>query len=219
MATHYDVLGVPVDATPAQVRQAYHQLARALHPDRLQGASPVDRERAARRMQEVNEAWRVLRDPTTRLGYDQAIGVSKRRSRAAGANGGRRPRYVSVEDDEFDDDYEIPPPPEPGDVGVAVVRALPWVAVLVVLGLIFLVTAVAGNDGRASKGAEFEGRCVASGSASAVVTVPCQGPNDGKVVLVVDRASLCPDGSTGRNIEGDRWLCLQPVHPVPAANR
>lgn len=220
MATHYEVLGVPSDAPPAQVRRAYHDLARALHPDHLQSAPPVDRDRAARRMQEVNEAWRILGDPASRLAYDRALGlVSRRRACAVAADLSPGAVGPGFEDDDLDEPFPPGPPAEPGDVGVAVARALPWVVALVVLGIIFLVTAVAG-DKRASKGPDqFVSRCISSGPASAVVTVPCDGPNEGRVVLVVDRPSLCPDGSDGRAVEDDRWLCLRPVRPIPPAER
>ena len=64
----YSVLGVPDGAEPATVRRAYLQLAREHHPDLHPDGAP--RSRAERRMQEVNEAWAVLSDETTRAEYD-----------------------------------------------------------------------------------------------------------------------------------------------------
>jgi curved DNA-binding protein CbpA len=180
--THYEVLGVGPSASAEEVRRAYVELARALHPDRAHGD--------ARRMQEVNEAWRVLRDPTARRAYDASLAPP--------------PPLEDV------DPMDVPfhaPEAEPGDVGVAIARALPWVAILVVLALIFLVTAVANRSGR-DESEDLVGRCVRLERASEVEVVPCTEANDGRVELVVDRPALCPDGSDGQGMADDRWLCL-----------
>jgi hypothetical protein len=214
VATHYDVLGVPQNAAPEVIRRAYLDLARALHPDRTHGEAPADAELASRRMQEVNEAWRVLREPASRAAYDRAHSLA-RRSVSRPAAAAPPPRHLFEDDDDDLDRPFISAPAEPGDIGVTIVRALPWVAITVVLGAIFVFTAFAGNDRQPSGPQDLVGRCVSSGNVAAIVAVPCQGPNDGKVVLVVDRASLCPDGSSSRPIEGDQWLCLEPNNPIP----
>jgi len=53
------ILGVPIGASPENIRTAYHDTARLLHPDRFQ----VDRDRVAaeERMKRVNAAYEVLR--------------------------------------------------------------------------------------------------------------------------------------------------------------
>ena len=61
----YAVLGVSSNATPEQLREAYRDLARRLHPD-VAGTSQDD----ALRMAEVNHAWSVLSDPVSRRDYD-----------------------------------------------------------------------------------------------------------------------------------------------------
>ncbi|MEM9034030.1 MAG: J domain-containing protein [Actinomycetota bacterium] len=68
MATHYDVLGVPHDATPDVIRQAYRRLAREHHPDRR--GTAVDPGAA---MARLNEAWTVLSDPDSRARYDTLV--------------------------------------------------------------------------------------------------------------------------------------------------
>jgi hypothetical protein len=62
---HYDVLGVPPDATRAEVRRAYLALAREHHPDRVGGS--LDR------MQALNQAWETLGDPDLRRRYDRTL--------------------------------------------------------------------------------------------------------------------------------------------------
>lgn len=69
--THYEVLGVPRTATPAEVRRAYVALAREHHPDFHTVDDPDEQARSAERMRAANEAWRVLSDPDRRLRYDE----------------------------------------------------------------------------------------------------------------------------------------------------
>jgi molecular chaperone HscB len=48
------------------VEKRYRELARVLHPDRHLGGSPGERRMALGRAVEVNEAWRLIRDPIRR---------------------------------------------------------------------------------------------------------------------------------------------------------
>lgn len=63
---YYAVLEVSAGATHAQIRQAYHRLARQCHPD-------VARDpKAAERFEALAEAYKVLRDPKQRRTYDES---------------------------------------------------------------------------------------------------------------------------------------------------
>jgi hypothetical protein len=68
----YDVLGVPDDATAAQIKRAYRLRVRLLHPDHHAGAAPELREEASRAAQDLNEAWAVLGDPWRKEAFDRA---------------------------------------------------------------------------------------------------------------------------------------------------
>lgn len=57
-----EVLGVEPDASPAEIREAYRTLSRLYHPDRHQSAPSAVQREANRRMQQVNEAYRILMD-------------------------------------------------------------------------------------------------------------------------------------------------------------
>ena len=62
---YYKVLGVERTASEADVKKAFRKLARKHHPDVNKAAD------AASRMQELNEAYDVLRDAEKRAAYDQ----------------------------------------------------------------------------------------------------------------------------------------------------
>ncbi|MGW2836832.1 molecular chaperone DnaJ [Streptomyces sp. NPDC001493] len=75
---YYKVLGVPKDATDAEIKKAYRKLAREFHPD----ANKSDA-KAEERFKEISEANDVLGDAKRRKEYDEA--------RALFGNGGFRP--------------------------------------------------------------------------------------------------------------------------------
>jgi molecular chaperone DnaJ len=75
---YYKVLGVPKDATEAEIKKAYRKLAREFHPD----ANKSNAE-AEERFKEISEANDILGDAKKRKEYDEA--------RALFGNGGFRP--------------------------------------------------------------------------------------------------------------------------------
>ncbi|WP_327289653.1 molecular chaperone DnaJ [Streptomyces sp. NBC_01198] len=74
----YKVLGVPKDATDAEIKKAYRKLAREFHPDANKGDA-----KAEERFKEISEANDVLSDVKRRKEYDEG--------RALFGNGGFRP--------------------------------------------------------------------------------------------------------------------------------
>jgi curved DNA-binding protein CbpA len=198
VATHYDVLGIRASATPAQVRQAYVDKARQLHPDGYGGRPEHEIDAARRAMQDVNEAWRVLREPASRAEYDRSLREPAPTSRQL---------HPSAHDEWLDRPYPRHAA-EPGDLTVAVVRAVPWIAVLVVLGAIFVFTAFARHDGAGGDG--LIGKCVVMLDGKATQR-PCDGPNDGRVVGVVREANLCTSSATPNVAAGGKWYCLRPA--------
>lgn len=69
----YRVLGLKATATEGEIRVAYVQLARVLHPDRYQSGSEAEQNLAGRRMREVNGAWEVLGKADRRAVYDAEL--------------------------------------------------------------------------------------------------------------------------------------------------
>jgi molecular chaperone HscB len=68
MADPFSTLGIEpcFDLDLAQLEQRHRELSRALHPDRYVGRPSTERRQALGRAIEVNEAWRVLKDPVRR---------------------------------------------------------------------------------------------------------------------------------------------------------
>ena len=58
----YDLLGVPFQASKAEISKAYRKLALKLHPDKQQKASPQEAEEIAKKFHDVKEARSFLLD-------------------------------------------------------------------------------------------------------------------------------------------------------------
>lgn len=69
----YSVLGVESSASPEQIRRAYRELARQLHPDLNTGTHGHSSAATSVTMAEVNQAWNVLSDPVSRREYDRSM--------------------------------------------------------------------------------------------------------------------------------------------------
>lgn len=63
---YYKILGVERNANKDQIKRAYRELAKKIHPDRNPG-----NKKAEEQFKEVNEAYQVLSDPEKRARYDQ----------------------------------------------------------------------------------------------------------------------------------------------------
>ncbi|XP_005622065.1 sterile alpha motif domain-containing protein 13 isoform X1 [Canis lupus familiaris] len=70
MVNYYKVLGVPQNASPSDIKKAYHQLALRVHPDK----NPKNREAAEEKFKQVTEAYEVLSDAEKRNNYDKSGG-------------------------------------------------------------------------------------------------------------------------------------------------
>jgi curved DNA-binding protein CbpA len=65
MGTFYDRLGVSPQASTDDIRRAFRQSAKKLHPDLADGTDA--------QMRQLNEAYETLRDPDRRTAYDASL--------------------------------------------------------------------------------------------------------------------------------------------------
>ncbi|WP_237699981.1 J domain-containing protein [Alicyclobacillus acidocaldarius] len=65
--THYEILGVPRNATLPQIKAAYRRAAKKWHPDVHEGG---DRATAERHFRRIQDAYRTLSEPEARQRYD-----------------------------------------------------------------------------------------------------------------------------------------------------
>src|ERR1700736_5113248 len=70
-ADHFAFFGLPRKLRPNMnvLEQKFLELSWKLHPDRFSNASERERELALVRSSQLNDAYRVLRDPTARIEY------------------------------------------------------------------------------------------------------------------------------------------------------
>jgi molecular chaperone DnaJ len=65
VSEYYDLLGVPRDASEADIKKAYRKLAMEYHPDRNRDSD------AEEKFKEITEAYEVLKDSDKRARYDR----------------------------------------------------------------------------------------------------------------------------------------------------
>jgi DnaJ-domain-containing protein 1 len=71
--SHYEVLGVPNDASSLVIQNAFFALAKKWHPDRLRAELADLKEQATRAFARVSEASQTLADPEARRAYDASL--------------------------------------------------------------------------------------------------------------------------------------------------
>lgn len=76
---YYQILNLPQAATPVQIRGAYYQMARALHPDKFYHVEDEDLRQAIHKIyKRITESYTVLKDDSRRQKYTQDINGPER---------------------------------------------------------------------------------------------------------------------------------------------
>lgn len=67
---YYAHLEVAVTATPGEIKRSYRRLARRFHPD-------LNPEALDRHIKQLNEAYKILGNPTNRAAYDEQLRLAQ----------------------------------------------------------------------------------------------------------------------------------------------
>jgi molecular chaperone DnaJ len=190
----YDILGVVPSATTEQIRFAYRNLARQVHPDvgSVAHNSMVT-------MAEINFAWSVLSDPVRRREYDNSQRVSRNVSSSSPESG--------IDDRE----RQVIPP-----TMLQPVR-FPWRGMLIaaVVGSVIVLIARGFTDppppGIPDQLLE-PGSCVVIGSDRLAIEVSCGGPHEYVVAQFIPLDRVCPmNTETFRDRQGMGIACVTAV--------
>jgi len=94
---YYDVLGIQKNASDAEIKKAFRNLAKENHPDSNQGDAGAET-----RFKEISEAYDSLKDPQTRAGYDQfGHAGAQAGGMGGGAGGGFGGNFSDIFEDLF----------------------------------------------------------------------------------------------------------------------
>jgi curved DNA-binding protein CbpA len=207
--THYDVLGVAPQATLEEIRAAYHDRARAVHPD----VGGADRRSVGEDdIRSVNEAWRVLGHADTRAEYD--LGLRPEAPVSDPGDGGEE----WVDRDEQDPDRVDDNAPmfmTDSLLLAAVLRGWP-ILLLALVAAIFVFSAYAGGDqtpsrspGGSADETDWEpGDCLIRLPEPS--EVPCGQPHDAVVAAVLADEGGCAAGAgwIEADVSGPVRLCI-----------
>jgi DnaJ-class molecular chaperone len=70
MKDYYQILEIPYESTPDQIKNAYRRLVRKYHPDMNK---ELDKEEAEEKFKLVQEAYETLIDPIKKYDYDKSL--------------------------------------------------------------------------------------------------------------------------------------------------
>mmetsp|Transcript_23461 Transcript_23461/g.32901 ORF Transcript_23461/g.32901 Transcript_23461/m.32901 type:complete len:388 (-) Transcript_23461:110-1273(-) len=91
----YEILGVPRDATPSQIRSAYRKLALKHHPDKQHDETL--KQQATTKFAKISNAYEVLSDPIQKQQFDNPIPQQQpSQARSGGAFNARDPFFTAT---------------------------------------------------------------------------------------------------------------------------
>ena len=180
--THYEVLGVPPNATVEVIKAAYRRRIREVHPDAGgESASPLE-------VTAITEAWTTLSEPGRRALYDSSLANPSRPVETRGPVYDQAPAFTPAR---FPWRFVL---------SLIVLGA----AGVLILNAVSQPTAPAGPDGLLSGGS-----CVTIDATQAAVEVDCAGPHDGVVQQLIGFDMTCPtDTEPYRDRQGMGVACV-----------
>jgi len=189
--THYQVLGVSVGASADEIRRAYRERMRAVHPD-----INVNSANESQRMTELNIAWKTLSSPQLRRAYDASVFVSN--SSFVG-NGLRNSEPV----------ISYPP------------ARFPWRGMIIacVVGAVVVLIGHAMTSPSAPRPIDqllTSGSCVNIDSSLSAVEISCTEPHDAVVEQLIALDRSCPlEMGQFKDRQGMGVVCVLPARPLP----
>jgi len=84
----YTILGVPQNASDAEIKKGYRKRALLHHPDRHSHADEATRHAEEQKFKEVNTAYSVLSDPRKKQMYDSGVDIDEVLGNCGGGGGG-----------------------------------------------------------------------------------------------------------------------------------
>jgi molecular chaperone DnaJ len=207
--THYERLGIAMDASSGEIRDAYRRAARLHHPD-------THGDRSAKAMAEVNQAWWVLRDPQRRRDYDLSLPYGGPAPRSAtGAPPRTGARTSSPVSPPASTPRTVAHPAFDRVVNYAEPARFPWrfMAVLASIGiLVVLLGVIIAKPAKPipPDNVLTAGSCVAVQPNDDVAEVNCTDIHDGVVEVVVTFGERCPTGTEPhRDRQGMGTACIR----------
>ena len=189
--THYQILGVSVEASIDEIRRAYRARMRAVHPD--VNVNSIDE---SQRITEINLAWKTLSSPQLRRAYDASVFVSN--SSFVG-NGLRNSEPV---------------------ISYAPAR-FPWRGMMIacVVGAVVVLIGHAMTSPSAPRPIDqllTSGSCVNIDSSLSAVEISCTEPHDAVVEQLIALDRSCPlEMGQFKDRQGMGVVCVLPARPLP----
>jgi hypothetical protein len=189
--THYQVLGVSTGASTDEIRRAYRERMRAIHPD-VNKKSASD----SQQMTEIYLAWKTLSSPQLRRAYDASVFVSNSSSVSSGTRITER-------------------------VVLYTPARFPWRGMIIasVVGAVLVLIAHAFTSPGVPRPIDqllSSGSCVIIDSSLSAVEISCTEPHDAVVeqLITIDRS--CPlEMGQFKDRQGMGVACVLPARPVP----
>lgn len=204
--SHYDVLGVSRTASTRDIKTAYREKARRVHPDRV---AKENEQWALQEMAALNVAWSVLSDPTRRRAYDESL-RQETASNASKATTSSANNESAFERDRLSQMFAQRP------LNASPAR-FPWrsMSVIAILGVVaVLLVGIFSDPGEEAPPDQLlqAGSCVRIEPDQSVREVSCRDEHDGVVRQLIGFDMTCPgEAQPYRDRQGMGTACVDPV--------